>query len=192
MTSDPVLLPFERRFEGERVMLRAWEPDDAPALYGAIAANREHLRRWMPWTENHGSVEQTRAYILHAQVSWILREVFDMGIWGRESGELYGAIGISSRGWQVPAFEIGYWLRADVEGRGYITEAARLLTDYLFERQGAQRVQIRCDARNVRSAAVARRLGYTLEGVHRSSARATDGSLEDMMVFARVAAESAE
>ena len=73
-------------------------------------------------------------------------------------------------------------------GQGYITEAVVNLTNYAFETLGAQRVQIRGGADNHRSAGVAERAGYTLEGtlhnIVRSAAR--DNRLEAMLVYARI------
>jgi RimJ/RimL family protein N-acetyltransferase len=73
-----------------------------------------------------------------------------------------GAIGLH-RGAAPTTMEIGFWLCRSVEGRGIVTEATRTLTNLALTRLGAARVEIRCDARNERSAAVARRLGYDLE-----------------------------
>lgn len=186
MSEDPLLMPFETALVGERVLLRAWREEDAAALQAAVASSRDHLRPWMPFADEHQSVAETRAWIVRSRAHWLLREGMNYGIWSPNGGSLYGGIGIHPHRWDVPAFEIGYWLRADSEGHGYITEATSLLTDYLLTHHGAQRVQIRCDARNTRSAAVPRRLGYLLEGTLRHSQWANDGTLEDTLIFARI------
>jgi ribosomal-protein-serine acetyltransferase len=186
MSVDPLLIPFTTTFRGGRVTLRAWRERDAAALQAAVASSREHLRLWMPFADAHQTVAETRAWLVRSRARWLLREALDLGIWSPDATRLYGGIGVRPHRWDVPAFEIGYWLRTTAEGHGYITEAAGLLTDYLLARQHAQRVQIRCDARNTRSAAVPRRLGYTLEGMLRHAARANDGTLEDTLIFARI------
>ena len=61
--------------------------------------------------------------------------------------------------------EVGYWLRAGATGRGCATAAARALTDLALSVDGVSRVEIHCDEANVRSAAVARRLGYRLDRI---------------------------
>ena len=40
---------FPDRIESERLVIRSWEPDDAPLLHAAITASVDHLRPWMPW-----------------------------------------------------------------------------------------------------------------------------------------------
>jgi ribosomal-protein-serine acetyltransferase len=186
MPVDPLLIPFETTLAGERVTLHAWREEDAAALQAAVASSRDHRRPWMHLADQHQTVEETRVWIVRSAARWLLREGMNFGIWSPDGERLYGSIGIYPDRWDIPAFEISYWLRAGAEGHGYITEAAGLLTDYLLVQQGAQRVQIRCDARNTRSAAVPRRLGYALEGTLRHAERALDGTLETTLIFARI------
>jgi hypothetical protein len=39
---------------GPGAVLRRFKTSDAGELTEAIAANREHLARWLPWAESHG------------------------------------------------------------------------------------------------------------------------------------------
>jgi len=125
--------------------------------------------------------------VRRAYAQWLLREDFVVGIWRRDSGDYLGGSGLHPRDWTIPWFEIGYWLRPSAEGHGYMTEAVRLLCDLAFGCLEAQRVHIQCDARNERSAAVARRLGFVHEGTLRSHSRSPDGQLRDTLVFSRIA-----
>jgi RimJ/RimL family protein N-acetyltransferase len=54
----------------------------------------------------------------------------------------------------------------------------------------ARRIEIRCDARNTRSAAVAERAGYTLEARLHHDTRAPDGSLRDTLVYVKFPSEA--
>lgn len=179
------MFPLIGELRGERVLLRPWREADAEALYAAVVANREHLARFLPWAHLHTSIDYTRDLIYHWQANRLLREgEFGFGIWQPESGELLGAIGLHIRSWPARAFEIGYWLSASAEGHGYMSEAVRLLTDAAFATYGANRVEIRCDARNERSAGVARRLGFRQEGYLHSPILGADGTLRDTLIFA--------
>ena len=88
------------------------------------------------------------------------------------------------RRWELGYFEIGYWLRKSAEGQGYMTETVRLLADYAFASLSANRVEIICDARNLRSAAVPRRLGFVLEGWLRNHSLGPGESPADTLIFA--------
>ena len=92
-------------------------------------------------------------------------------MWERASGTYVGGSGLHRIDWSVPNVEIGYWIRTRFEGRGFVTEAAALLAAFAFDTLQAQRVRIRCDAANARSAAVPRRLGFVHEATLRNEAR---------------------
>lgn len=169
----------------ERTVIRPYQPADAEALYRAVVASRDHIGQWLSWAYEHTSPQYTRDLIGSFQEQWRQGEVFTYGVFDRASGALLGGLGLHPRDWNVPSFEIGYWLAADAEGHGYMTEAASALVDYLLRDLGARRIEIRCNVRNTRSAAVARRLGFTQEGLIHNDMRLPDGALRDTLIFAR-------
>ncbi|WP_207911223.1 GNAT family N-acetyltransferase [Roseateles saccharophilus] len=63
----------------------------------------------------------------------------------------------------------------------------RLLTDLAFGGLAARRVEIRCDSRNAKSRAVAKRCGFELEGVLRNDYLGVDGHPRDSCVYSRIA-----
>ncbi len=71
-------------------------------------------------------------------------------------------------------------------GNGLATEATRRIADFAFDDLGAERVEIWCDARNQRSAAVAMRAGFELEARLRHNRLGADGQLTDSLCFARL------
>jgi RimJ/RimL family protein N-acetyltransferase len=71
-----------------------------------------------------------------------------------------------------------------------MTEAVSLWVKFAFETLKANRIEIRCDARNERSAAVARRLGFVLEGQLRNHMLAPDGTLRTSLIFSRIPEDS--
>ncbi|MGE5333962.1 MAG: GNAT family N-acetyltransferase, partial [Nitrososphaerota archaeon] len=171
---------------GERVVVRPYRLDDADAIFAAVEESRQHLWPWLPWVEQHQTIEDTREFILRTQAEWLLRENMTVGFFEAGSGRYLGGSGLHVRGWNIPAFEIGYWIRASAEGHGYVAETVRLLADFAFESLGAQRVMIRCDARNTRSAAVAERLGFVREAHLRHDERAADGELRGTFVYSLI------
>ncbi|MNE94807.1 ribosomal-protein-L7/L12-serine acetyltransferase [compost metagenome] len=60
------------------------------------------------------------------------------------------------------------------------------ITDYAVQELQANRIEIRCDSRNVQSVRVAERCGFTLEGILRNDKRDVEGLLRDTMIFSRV------
>jgi RimJ/RimL family protein N-acetyltransferase len=100
---------------------------------------------------------------------------------------IVGSSGLHRPDWQVPKFEIGYWIRTSFQGMGYATEAVRAIAEFAFAYLRAVRVEILASARNERSCRVAERANFELEGILRNSDRHVDGSLRDTKVFSRIA-----
>jgi ribosomal-protein-serine acetyltransferase len=109
-----------------------------------------------------------------------------VGYWNLATGRFLGSSGIHVHNWEIGSFEIGYWVRASETGHGYVTETVKLLTDYAFAHLNANRVVLRIDERNERSAAVARRLGFVQEARLRNDQRNTSGQLRNTLIFALI------
>jgi ribosomal-protein-serine acetyltransferase len=179
-------IPLFDELRGERVVVRPYRLEDAAELQAAVAESRDHLRPWMLFADKHQSVEESRDFITRVTAEWLLREDMTVALFDTASGRFAGGSGLHPRDWDARVFEIGYWLRASEQGRGYITEAVRLLTDFAFDHLAANRVFIQCNARNTRSAAVAERLGFVREAQLRNDRRTPDGALRDTLVYALI------
>ena len=182
--TTPILVELPTELPGERVLVRPYRPGDGDALWEAVEESREHILPWLPWGDTHKSPADSEAFARKMHARWLLREDLALAVWDR-AGETYlGGSGLHRMEWNVPSFEIGYWLRKSAVGHGYMTEAAWLVTEMAFDKLGANRVFIRCASGNLRSAAIPPRLGYTLEGTLRNANRNTRGDLCDMHLFA--------
>jgi RimJ/RimL family protein N-acetyltransferase len=180
------LIPLFEELRSERIIVRPYRETDAQSLFEAVAESRDHLRPWLPFADEHQTVEDSQDWIIHQVANWVLREDMMPGIWEAATGRFLGGSGLYPRNWETRYFEIGYWLRASATGHGYITEAVQLLSDYAFSALAATRVEIRCDERNVRSAAVAQRLGFVQEARLRNEQLAADGVLRNTLIFALI------
>jgi RimJ/RimL family protein N-acetyltransferase len=183
---DPTLIPLFKELWSERVVVRPYREEDAEALHEAIAESRDHLRPWLPFADEHQTVDESRAWINGSRARWILRQNMNCGIFEAATGRYLGGIGLDVHSWEIPSFEIGYWLRQSAVGHGYMSEAVRLLTDFALNDLKAKRVEIQCDERNVHSANVARRLGYVQEGRLRNECQAPDGAVRNTLIFSVV------
>ncbi len=115
----------------------------------------------------------------------------DLGI--EREGRLVGLIGARTAPQKcLPAgvFEIGVVLFLPRDrGKGYGREAVELLTRWLFDVAGAERVQAGTDARNGAMRSVLERLGFRLEGIMRSYGAVSDGTRIDGAMYALVRAD---
>ena len=183
-SQPPIVRDFPDELTGARVRVRPVRPGDGAAIYEAVEESRELISPWLPWVEKTRSADDQEAAVRRAAARWLLREDLMVGIWDRHTGRYLGGSGLHRIDWTVPAFEIGYWLRTSAWGRGYISETVQLLCRLAFETLGANRVEIRCDPRNIRSRAVPKRLGFVQEAHLRSNCRDGAGELRDTLIFA--------
>jgi RimJ/RimL family protein N-acetyltransferase len=180
----PSQIPLFDELTGERISVRPHRLEDFDALWEALQESRDRLRPWLPFADQ--SEDDLREWLARTVAKWITREMLGMGIIERDTGRLVGNIGLMIHGWNIGSFEIGYWLRTSAAGHGYMSEAVRLISDFAFDHLEANRVMIRCDAENTRSAAVPTRLGFTLEGRLRRDFATPDGHIADTLVFSLI------
>ena len=157
---------FAYRFD-EGLELRLFEARHAEAAFALVEANREHLRRWLPWVDGSTTVEDTLAFIRGGLKQYGNHDGFQAGIWS--DGDLAGAIGYHGWNFVDRKTEIGYWLGEAFTGRGIMTRAVRALVDYAFGPLALHRVEIPCATGNTASCAIPERLGFTHEGVIRDA-----------------------
>lgn len=176
----------------ERLYLRAVQAGDGNLINDAVRESYETLKLWMPWARSPQSLAESETYAREAAARFRALDEFNYCIFlnperrAPGTGRYIGQIGLHHIDWAVPCLELGYWLRSDQTGHGYMTEAVRALAEMCFDALSAQRLEIRCDERNHASAAVARRAGFTLEARMPRKARANDGSLATILLFARL------
>src|SRR5579859_6957453 len=141
----PILRDLPDELYGERVLLRPFRAGDGQALWEATEESRDHIRPWLPWGDDTRAPSDSEAYARRALARWVSREDLPLGIWDRATNRFLGGSGLHRIRWNIPAFEIGYWLRQSAEGQGYMTETVRVLCKFAFETLSANRVEIRVD-----------------------------------------------
>jgi RimJ/RimL family protein N-acetyltransferase len=184
------------------IALRRNRVGDATALAKAVRESLDYLEPWMPWAQPEaGTVQAQSAHLAEAEAGWqrgtdflylMLRPPGNGEITGpREDAhraaqgsepdldEVLGAIGLHRRV-GPGAIEIGYWTHAAHAGRGYMTAAAKAITQAAEALDDVERVEIHTDEANVRSAAIPPKLGYRLDRVdtRRPEAPAESGRLQ--------------
>ena len=158
------------------------------AYHELQAANHERLARW-GWAPEPPTPEVTRSLLEESGRAWI------------EGAELPVAIAVPApEGWQLVGTaglrisrhtrtgDAWYWIDAAFEGRGLVSRAMTTLLDQAFGPLGLARVTVHTDAANQRSRALAARLGFTEEGLHRQAITIGD-QRHDEVVYGLLADE---
>jgi len=183
---DPSLIDFPDSFDTERLTIRAPRPGDSLEIVQAVNDSLAELRPWMKWAQAEPRVEDQEVRIRQRMADWITRRELLMLLFLRGSETLVGSSGLHNINWAVRSFEIGYWVRTKFSGQGYVTEAVNGITTFAFRYLQARRVEIRCDAGNLRSIAVAKRCGFFLEGRFRRDDLGVNGDLRDTLLFSKI------
>jgi len=156
--------------EGKTVNLRVQEKEDLslvaewindPEYVGAYSSPMQHSK-----AELEKEFDQSTP-----DVKWFLIE--------KKDGSKIGGIGHFPKGKLI---EIGYALIPSERGKGYCTEAVKIMVDYLFLSRDIVRIQAQIDPRNAASWKVIEKAGFKKEGTIRKSLFAR-GEWRDMLLY---------
>ena len=163
--------------EGERVRLRPWREDDAPAtdpapddpsqrFLGGFVLTRESFGGWL--TAQRSRIAEGEA------VGWCIADV--------GTDQPLGHIHCFRLAQTITAGSgmVGYWLRPEGRGRGAVAEALELLVGHAFADPGAgglglHRLEAGTDVDNVASERALRRAGFTRIGTEHAMMAHDDG-----------------
>jgi len=162
------------------IELRLLEERHATAAFQLVNQDREYLREWLAFVDTANTEEDWRSFIRVSLEQFAATEGFAAGIWIED--QFAGVISTRKIDWLNGKVEIGYWIGRAFQGQGIVTGACRLVIDDLFRELRLNRIEIQCAARNARSAAIPRRLGFTLEGIRRE-AELVNGEFRDLLHF---------
>lgn len=152
----------------ERLILRRFTRRDVAALEEGVRSSLSELHEWLPWAHMDYTREDAIAFVRDSIQAWREGKAFDYAIRRRDDPETHvGNISIwqTSRSGRIG--EIGYWIRTDMSGRGYATEATRALMAVGYDHLGLHKLTLRIAVGNRGSERVAEKLGFTREGVLR-------------------------
>ena len=176
---DHKTLVLPECLETERLILRPYRVADAGAYLDICLRNKEHLVPHEAENPALGveTLEDAERLVRQFAELWVERRTFFLGAWDKGSGGFSAQIYIGPVSWELPEFEIGYFVDVIHEGKGYVTEAVKAALEFCFTRLNAHRLRINCNELNRRSWKIAERCGFVREGYIRQTHR--DLLLED-------------
>ncbi|MCU7725347.1 GNAT family N-acetyltransferase [Actinoplanes sp. KI2] len=171
---------------GTGVRLRAYRPDDAEAVAAGYDDPLSH--RFLPTLPSPFTVAHAERFLSEGVMAILAEGGVVYAIADPETDDLLGGIGfdkvVAGRG----QAEIGYWVGPWARGRGVATAAVRALSRHALG-SGLQRLELLTHWDNPLSMRVALASGYRREGVRRAALPKAGGGRDDLLVFARVAAD---
>lgn len=139
--------------ETERLLIRRFTPDDWQDLYAYLS--QAAVVQYEPY----------EAFTEAACKQEAIRRSEDNRFWAvclKDRGKLIGNISLSKQ--DFGTWELGYVFNADYHGKGYATEAARVVMNDVFKNYNAHRIIAMCNPLNKPSWKLLERLGMRREG----------------------------
>lgn len=177
------------RFSTERLLLRPPERRDYAAWARVRGGSRAHLQPWEPaWARDHLTERSFRR-----RVAWAEREIaadraYPLLVFLVEPGgnaALAGGVTIEHiRRGAAQTGALGYWLGADFEGRGLMSEALCAIVNFAFGALDLSRLEAACLPENMRSRRLLERCGFALEA-RLAGYLQIDGAWRDHLLFER-------
>ncbi|MDR6125114.1 ribosomal-protein-alanine N-acetyltransferase [Bacillus sp. SLBN-46] len=170
--------------KSESIYIRPFLPSDAAALLELQFANRDFFQRFsMERSEDFYTLETQFNRIQFYQEDSQNDQSYNFGIFTYDDN-LIGTINLFHvmRGSLQSAF-IGYFLDKKHNGKGYTTEAAKLMAEYAFNELNLHRIEAGVMPHNIGSIRVLEKAGFHKEGIAVKNVR-INGKWEDHQVLA--------
>jgi aminoglycoside 6'-N-acetyltransferase len=168
---------------GERVGLRPVIQSDIVVLdswTNDVAVNSSYNMFGLEPMHGHGSGFQARGLLDDSQGTLMIVTLAGEIVGGMSYHEVRYGPNIGSR-----AYNIGLHITPDQRGKGYGSEAQRLLAGYLLQTFPIARVEAETDITNLPEQRALEKAGFTREGVLRK-AQWRAGDWHDLVVYSRV------
>ena len=160
--------------------------DYAKQIFEVIDNDREYLSKWLSWVEYVRSEHDVWKNIFERIE--LFRNEKAASFYGVYKNEFVASVGFISIDNKNKKGEIGYWLSSKFQGKGLMTKFVKACIEYGFEELELNRIVIKCASKNQKSAGVAKRLGFTLEGTLRQERRSY-GVFYDTQVYSLLKSE---
>lgn len=157
---DP--LPTSPRLHAGELELRLPEDGDAETI--AALCQDPAIARWTRVPSPY-SVADAEQFVTWARGQAKAGTSFNLVV--VDAAEVVATCGLVDIDGADLVAEVGYWVGATARGRGVATTAAREVCRWAFEDLGLERLHLQAATDNAASNAVARRIGFQLEGVSR-------------------------
>ena len=147
------------------VVLRPWRDDD---LEPAFRATQDPSIPRFTHVPEGQPLAQLRVFVHGLDAARARGEELGFVIADASTDELLGSASLLRIDWDAARAEVGYWLAPWGRGRGAATTATALLAGWALAALPLHRIELRIDADNPASLAVAERAGFVREGTLRS------------------------
>ena len=162
----------------KRLKLRALGEKDLADLL-SIFSNPHTMKYY--GSDVISSLEEVEGMLMSFRKGFENQQAIRFGIECLETGQLIGTCGFHNWGKRVNRIEIGYELKHEEEGKGYMTEALTAIISFAFRELQMNRIGALIHPENTPSRKLVKNLGFQEEGLLRDYAYA-NGNYMDLIM----------
>lgn len=156
------------KIETERLILRKFVPEDAPAAFRNWESD-QRVTKFLTWS-HYTALEDTRKGLAKWVDSYQKPDFYQWAIVPKDGrDEPVGSISAVEIHEKTKEVEIGYCIGVDWWGKGIVTEAFRGIIPFFFDQVGARRICAQHDPENPASGRVMEKCGLQYEGTLRQA-----------------------
>jgi RimJ/RimL family protein N-acetyltransferase len=154
---------------------------DAPLI--AIAGDDPETQKWLPLPTPY-TLDDAKRFI--DEIAPATLEAGTGIVFAIEhENEFVGCIDVKRTEWLNGNCEIGYWTMPEQRGRGFMSQALELLSEWVLVEQHFVRVEVRVAVENHASKRIAEKASFVREGIARQAGRVHSGRV-DLVIYSKV------
>ena len=170
-----------KTLETERLILRQFTIDDAQNMYENWASDELAVKE-MPWNI-HKSISETEQILENWIESYNNDNFYKWAIFSKVDNELIGDISVVKMSLNSENCEVGYIIGSEWWNKGYMTEALKMVIDFLINEVGFHLIYALHDVKNPASGRVMEKAGMKYEATMREKHKRKDGTFADLNYY---------
>jgi len=163
----------------ERLTLRRFKVTDADMMFNNWA-NDDEVTRYMRW-QSYKSVDEAVEMLRQWSENYEKEDYYHWGIC-LDSGEMIGSLGVFIDSEHDHRAGLGYCIGRKWWNNGYVSEAVKVILDYMFRNTDVERIEAFYAVDNPASGKVMQKAGMEFEGFARNKFKSRVG-FEDSNMY---------
>ena len=146
----------------EDIVLERLKQSDSESVYQAVISSRAEISPWLSWLNSRYNQKACDDFIKLQIINWDTDTEYTYAI-KNSSNEILGMIGLHIFDLQNDVASIGYWMNTKFTGKGYCTQALKLLVNNAMLPLNLIRIEVIVATTNFASQKVVLKAGGVFE-----------------------------
>lgn len=166
---------------GSRIYLTEMNEDDATKLHEY--SKEPKLNEYSGPYKASESIEKALEYIQNSKKNIAEKKSYILGIYEKSTDELVGTVGFFDLDDENKNGEIGFWVAKIYWNKGYMTEAIKIMTNYIFKELKYHRIFAHFHELNKAVGRILSKVGYEKEGELKEALKSEEGKYYNDIIY---------